>query len=109
MIKNISFSSISETFAGGTAGAQGDREVEVFHVSNDDDAVAQKWLEDKQLEEKTNTEYLVKEQQKVHLGIKMGANITVTRVPGQEGVEGNVAEKKKVKESKKANLGKLLK
>ncbi|GJR28498.1 hypothetical protein Tco_1104730 [Tanacetum coccineum] len=33
----------------------------------------------------------------------------VTGVPGQEGADGNVAEKKKVKESKKANLGKLLK
>ncbi|GKB81044.1 hypothetical protein Tco_0947939 [Tanacetum coccineum] len=33
----------------------------------------------------------------------------VFRVPGQEGAEGNVAEKKKVKESMKANLRKLLK
>nr|GEY96078.1 hypothetical protein [Tanacetum cinerariifolium] len=39
---------------------------------------------------------------------QVGANITVTGVPGQEGVEGNVAEKKKVKESIKANLEKLL-
>ncbi|GKD36375.1 hypothetical protein Tco_1251884, partial [Tanacetum coccineum] len=31
-------------------GAQRDREVEVFHVSNDDAAVAQRWLEDKQPE-----------------------------------------------------------
>ncbi|GKA58295.1 hypothetical protein Tco_0757483 [Tanacetum coccineum] len=90
-------------------GAQGDREAEVFQVSNDDTAVAQRRLEDKQPEEKTNTDYLVKEQEKVHLGIKVGANITVTVIPGQEGVEGNVAEKKKVKESMKANLGKLLK
>ncbi|GJR11245.1 hypothetical protein Tco_0793897 [Tanacetum coccineum] len=90
-------------------GAQGDREAEVFQVSNDDAAVAQRRLEDKQLEEKTNTDCLVKEQEKVHLGIKVGANITVTGVPGQEGAEGNVAEKKKVKESMKANLGKLLK
>ncbi|GJR50264.1 hypothetical protein Tco_1400785 [Tanacetum coccineum] len=58
---------------------------------------------------KTNTDCLVKEQEKVHLGIKVGANITVTGVPGQEGAEGNVAGKKKVKESMKANLGKLLK
>ncbi|GJV79909.1 hypothetical protein Tco_1515779 [Tanacetum coccineum] len=85
-----------------------DREAEVFQVSNDDAAVAQRWLEDKQPEEKTNTDCLVKEQEKVHLGIKVGANITVTGVPGQEGAEGNVAEKKKVKESMKANLGKLL-
>ncbi|GJX97589.1 reverse transcriptase domain-containing protein [Tanacetum coccineum] len=69
-------------------GAQGDREAEVFQVSNDDTAVAQRRLEDKQPEEKTNTDCLVKEQEKVHLGIKVGANITVTGVPGQEGAEG---------------------
>ncbi|GJS23562.1 hypothetical protein Tco_0452194 [Tanacetum coccineum] len=45
-------------------GAQGDREAEVFQVSNDDTAVAQRWLEDKQPEEKTNTYSLVKEQKK---------------------------------------------
>ncbi|GKB95157.1 hypothetical protein Tco_0981294 [Tanacetum coccineum] len=50
----------------------GDREAEVFQVSNDDTAVAQRRLEDKQPEEKTNTDCLVKEQEK-----------------------GNVAEKKK--------------
>ncbi|GJR37134.1 zinc finger, CCHC-type containing protein [Tanacetum coccineum] len=71
-------------------GAQGDREAGVFQVSNDDAVVAQRRLEDKQLEEKTNTDGLIKEQENVHL-------------------EGNVAEKKKVKESMKANLGKLLK
>ncbi|GJY36282.1 zinc finger, CCHC-type containing protein [Tanacetum coccineum] len=38
-------------------GAQGDREAEVFQVSNDDTTVAQRRLEDKQHEEKTNTEY----------------------------------------------------
>ncbi|GJT30304.1 hypothetical protein Tco_0910579 [Tanacetum coccineum] len=76
-------------------GAQGDCEAEVFQVSNDDTAVAQRRLEDKQLEEKTNTDCLVKEQENVHLGIKVGANITVTGVHGQEGAEGNVAEKKK--------------
>ncbi|GJX39120.1 retrovirus-related pol polyprotein from transposon TNT 1-94 [Tanacetum coccineum] len=58
---------------------------------------------------KTNTDCLVKEQEKVHLGIKVGANIMVTGVPGQEGAQGNIAEKKKVKESMEANLGKLLK
>ncbi|GKB48309.1 hypothetical protein Tco_0899062 [Tanacetum coccineum] len=78
-------------------------------VSNDDATMAQRRLEDKQLEEKTNTDYLVKEQEKVHLSIKVGANIMVTEVPEQEGAEGNVAEKNKVDESKKANLGKLLK
>ncbi|GKC66129.1 hypothetical protein Tco_1098727, partial [Tanacetum coccineum] len=71
-------------------GAQGDHEAEVFQDSNDDVAVAQRRLEDKQPEENTNTDCLVKEQEK-------------------EGVEGNVAEKKKVKESMEANLGKLLK
>ncbi|GKB83180.1 hypothetical protein Tco_0950075 [Tanacetum coccineum] len=45
-------------------GAQGDREAEVFQVSNDDTAVAQRRLEDKQPEEKTNTNCLVKEQKK---------------------------------------------
>ncbi|GJZ52671.1 hypothetical protein Tco_0607186, partial [Tanacetum coccineum] len=44
--------------------AQGDREAGVFHVSNDDAAVAQIRLEDKQLEEKMNTNCLVKEQEK---------------------------------------------
>ncbi|GJX68386.1 hypothetical protein Tco_0304113 [Tanacetum coccineum] len=45
-------------------GAQGDREAEVFQVSNDDTVVAQRRLEDKQPEEKTNTDCLVKEQKK---------------------------------------------
>nr|GEX03047.1 putative multidrug resistance protein [Tanacetum cinerariifolium] len=81
-----------------------------FHgVSNDDTAVAQRRLKDKQLEKKTNTDYLVKEHEKVNLGIKVGANIMVTGVLGQKGAEGNVAEKKKMKESMKANLRKLLK
>ncbi|GJV77975.1 retrotransposon protein, putative, ty1-copia subclass [Tanacetum coccineum] len=78
-----------------------DREAEIFQVSNDDTTVAQRWLDDKQPEEKTNTDCLVKEREKVHIGIKVGANITVTGVPGKVG--------KKVKESMKANLGKLLK
>nr|GEV07350.1 putative ribonuclease H-like domain-containing protein [Tanacetum cinerariifolium] len=90
-------------------GAQGDREAEVFQVSNDDTAMAKRRLEDKQLEDKTNTDRLVKKQKKVHLGINVGANITVNGVHGQEGTEGNVAEKKKVNESMKANLRKLLK
>nr|GEV27292.1 zinc finger, CCHC-type [Tanacetum cinerariifolium] len=90
-------------------GAQEDREAEVFQVSNDDTSVAQRRLKDKQLEEKTNTDCLVKEQEKVDLGIKAGANITVTGVSDQKGAEDNVAEKKKVKEPMKANLRKLLK
>nr|GEY96622.1 hypothetical protein [Tanacetum cinerariifolium]GEY97420.1 hypothetical protein [Tanacetum cinerariifolium] len=76
-------------------GAQEDREAEVFQVSNDDTAVAQRRLEDKQPKEKTNTDCLVKEQEKVDIGIKVGANITVTGVSGQKGAEDNVAEKRK--------------
>nr|GEW25351.1 zinc finger, CCHC-type [Tanacetum cinerariifolium] len=63
-------------------GAQGDRQAEVFQDSNDDAAV-----------------------EKVHLGKKVGENITVTGVPGQEGAEGHIAENKKVKEPIEANLG----
>nr|GEZ22776.1 zinc finger, CCHC-type [Tanacetum cinerariifolium] len=85
-------------------GAQGNHEAEVFQVSNDDAAVAQRWLEDKQLEERTNMYCLVKEYEKVHFGIKVEADITVTEVPGQEGPEGNVAGRKK-KMSKEAKLG----
>ncbi|GJW01534.1 hypothetical protein Tco_1556785 [Tanacetum coccineum] len=59
-----------------------------YKVSNDDTAVVQRRLKDKQPEEKTNTDCLVKEQEKVNLGIKVGVIITVTGVPGQEGVEG---------------------
>ncbi|GJT79371.1 hypothetical protein Tco_1053713 [Tanacetum coccineum] len=65
-----------------------DCEAEVFQVNNDDTVVAQRWLEDKQPEVKTNMDCLVKEREKVHLGIKVGANITVTGVPGQKGAEG---------------------
>ncbi|GJT80019.1 hypothetical protein Tco_1054361 [Tanacetum coccineum] len=71
-------------------GAQGDREAEVFQVSNDDTIVAQTRLEDKQPEEKTDC--LVKEQEKVHHGTNVGAVIMKTGVPGQEGAKGNVAE-----------------
>nr|GEV43699.1 zinc finger, CCHC-type [Tanacetum cinerariifolium] len=71
--------------------------------------MAQRRLEDKQFEEKTNTGCLVKEQEKVYIDIKVEANIMITEVHSQEGAEGNVAEKKKVNESKKANLGNLLK
>ncbi|GJY29356.1 hypothetical protein Tco_0405123 [Tanacetum coccineum] len=65
-------------------GAQENRKAEVFQVSNNDAAMAQRWMEDKQLEENTNTDYLVKEHKKVHPGIKVGANTTITGVPGQE-------------------------
>ncbi|GJR11478.1 zinc finger, CCHC-type containing protein [Tanacetum coccineum] len=60
-------------------GAQGDRKAKGFQVSNDDAVVAQRRLEDKQLEEKTNTDSLVKEEEKVHLGIKVEANIMLKR------------------------------
>ncbi|GKA36011.1 hypothetical protein Tco_0722502 [Tanacetum coccineum] len=53
-------------------GAQRNREAEVFQVSNDDTAVAQRWLKDKQPEEKKNTECLVKEHEKeYHIGWKI--------------------------------------
>ncbi|GKB78233.1 hypothetical protein Tco_0945128, partial [Tanacetum coccineum] len=48
------------------------------------------------------------EQEKVHLGIKVGADITVIGLPGQEGPEGNVAGRKKMR-SKEAKLRNLLK
>nr|GEX27863.1 retrovirus-related Pol polyprotein from transposon TNT 1-94 [Tanacetum cinerariifolium] len=76
-------------------GAQGNREDKVFQVSNDDAVVAQRWLQGKQLEENTNTDCLVNKQEKVHLGIKVEANIMLTEVPGQKGAEGNVVEKRK--------------
>nr|GEV11438.1 zinc finger, CCHC-type [Tanacetum cinerariifolium] len=41
-------------------GAQGNRKTEDFLVSNDDVAVAQRRSEDKQLEERTNTDCLVR-------------------------------------------------
>ncbi|GJW06692.1 zinc finger, CCHC-type containing protein [Tanacetum coccineum] len=75
---------------------QGNREAEVFHISNNDPEVAQRRLKDKQLEENTNTDCLVKEREKVHIDIKVGENIMVTRISGQEGAEDNVAKKKKV-------------
>ncbi|GJW67384.1 retrovirus-related pol polyprotein from transposon TNT 1-94 [Tanacetum coccineum] len=81
------------TLCGKKRGAQGDREVEVFQVSNNDTAVAQRRLEDKQLEEKVITRTaLIKGAEKLHLGIKgVGTIITVTGVQSQEGI---VAEKK---------------
>ncbi|GKE73986.1 hypothetical protein Tco_1536027 [Tanacetum coccineum] len=45
-------------------GAQGNREVEFFQVSNDGTALAQRRLKDKQPEEKTNMDCLVKDQEK---------------------------------------------
>ncbi|GJV45991.1 hypothetical protein Tco_1430527 [Tanacetum coccineum] len=48
----------------GVEGAQGDHEVEVFQVSIDDTTVAQRWLEDKQPEEKTNMDCFINEQEK---------------------------------------------
>ncbi|GJZ65320.1 pentatricopeptide repeat-containing protein [Tanacetum coccineum] len=54
-------------------GVQGNLKAEGFQVSNNDTAVAQKWLEDKQAKEKTNTDCLVKEREKgFYLVTKMG-------------------------------------
>ncbi|GJX92728.1 zinc finger, CCHC-type containing protein [Tanacetum coccineum] len=50
-------------------GDQGDCEAEVFQVSNDDIAVAQRRLKDKQPEEKTNTDYLRSTQQYMKSGV----------------------------------------
>nr|GFD20589.1 zinc finger, CCHC-type [Tanacetum cinerariifolium] len=71
--------------------------------------VAQRRLEDKQLEENANKGCLVKEQLKVHLSIKVGADIMVTGVPSQESAADNVAEKKKGRKYMEVNLGRLLK
>nr|GFD19275.1 zinc finger, CCHC-type [Tanacetum cinerariifolium] len=54
--------------------------------------MAQRRLEDKQPKEKTSTNCLVKEQEKVHQGADVGAVIMKTGVPGQEGAKGNVVE-----------------
>nr|GEW95716.1 zinc finger, CCHC-type [Tanacetum cinerariifolium] len=57
-------------------GAQGDREAKVFQVSNDDTVVAQRRLKDKQPEEKTNTDCLIKEQEnKYQTGWKIKTGI----------------------------------
>ncbi|GKB17179.1 hypothetical protein Tco_0851102, partial [Tanacetum coccineum] len=77
-----------------------------FHGVQDEKRV---WFEVELQGAQWDREAEVFQQEKVHLGIKMGANITVTGVPGQEGAEGNVAEKKKANESMEANLEKLLK
>ncbi|GJY31340.1 hypothetical protein Tco_0414835 [Tanacetum coccineum] len=53
--------------------------------------LAQRRLEDMQFEEKTNTSCLVNKQ--VHHGANVGAVIMKTGVPGQEGAEGNTAER----------------
>ncbi|GKC08198.1 hypothetical protein Tco_0999808, partial [Tanacetum coccineum] len=67
-------------------------ETGVHEVSNDDTVVAQRRLEDKQPEENTSTNCLVKEQEKVHHGADVGAVIMKTGVPGQEGAKGNVVK-----------------
>nr|GEW51102.1 zinc finger, CCHC-type [Tanacetum cinerariifolium] len=56
-LRLLSFSRVVEFIKG----AQEDHEAEVFQVSNDDTAVAERRLEDKQPKEKTNTNCLVKE------------------------------------------------
>ncbi|GJT69881.1 probable serine/threonine-protein kinase [Tanacetum coccineum] len=52
-----------------------------YKVSNDDTAVAQRWLEDKQPEEKTNTDCLVKEREKVPSQVLMGIQTTDSFTP----------------------------
>nr|GEV31071.1 zinc finger, CCHC-type [Tanacetum cinerariifolium] len=74
-------------------GAQGDRKAKVFQVSNDDTAVAQRQLKDKQPEEKTSMDYLHKEQEKVHHGADVEGVIMKTGVPGQKGANGNTAKR----------------
>ncbi|GJW14642.1 hypothetical protein Tco_0018775 [Tanacetum coccineum] len=89
-------------------GVQGDCEAKDFYVSKDDAVMAQRRLEKMELKEKKNTDCLVNEQEEVHPGIKVGEDITITEVPGQEGLEGNVAERKK-RRSKEAKLENILK
>ncbi|GJY08420.1 hypothetical protein Tco_0375474 [Tanacetum coccineum] len=72
-------------------GAQENREAEVIQESNDHAAVAQRKLKVKQLKGKTNTDSLVNKQ--VNHGANVGAVIMKTRVPGQDGAEGNAAER----------------
>nr|GEY39518.1 zinc finger, CCHC-type [Tanacetum cinerariifolium] len=59
------------------SGAQGDREAEAFQVSNDDTAVAQRRLEDKQPEEKTNTDCLRSTQQCTKSGVVKHLGVAV--------------------------------
>ncbi|GKA07745.1 hypothetical protein Tco_0686969, partial [Tanacetum coccineum] len=72
-------------------GAQGNREAEVFQVSNDDTAVAQRRLEEKQPEEKTNTYCLVKEQERYREDSKEAAfaNAAVGKIYAHESLTFN--------------------
>ncbi|GJU31360.1 hypothetical protein Tco_1174949 [Tanacetum coccineum] len=72
-------------------GAQENCEAKVIQESNDHAAVAQRKLKVKQLKGKTNADSLVNKQ--VHNGANLGAVIWKTKVPGQEGAEGNAAER----------------
>nr|GEV14005.1 zinc finger, CCHC-type [Tanacetum cinerariifolium] len=65
-------------------GAQGDREAEVFQVSNDDTAVAQRRLEDKQPEEKTNIDCLRSIQQ--CMKNRVAKHLGVTGIQQQNGL-----------------------
>nr|GFB08656.1 retrovirus-related Pol polyprotein from transposon TNT 1-94 [Tanacetum cinerariifolium]GFB08666.1 retrovirus-related Pol polyprotein from transposon TNT 1-94 [Tanacetum cinerariifolium] len=64
--------------------AQGGREAEVFQVSNDDTAVTQRQLEDKQPEEKTNMDCLEFKQLCIESGI--ARHLTVFGTPQQNGL-----------------------
>ncbi|GJX63049.1 hypothetical protein Tco_0295949 [Tanacetum coccineum] len=72
-------------------GDQENRDADVIQDSNDHVAVAQRKLEVKQLEGKTNTACLVNKQ--VQHGANIGAVIMKIEVPSQEGAEGNAAER----------------
>ncbi|GKB70897.1 hypothetical protein Tco_0932309, partial [Tanacetum coccineum] len=58
------------------------------------------WLKDinNLKKRQTRTRKYTQGNEQVHLGAKVGEYIMETEVPGQEGGEGNVAERKKVKE-----------
>ncbi|GJZ84557.1 retrotransposon protein, putative, ty1-copia subclass [Tanacetum coccineum] len=63
------------------------------------DDCGSKMVGGQQPKEKTNMDCMVKEQEKVHLGIKVGANHYGNPEYLVKRCKGNVAEKKKVKES----------
>ncbi|GJS11910.1 hypothetical protein Tco_0368706 [Tanacetum coccineum] len=97
-IKNLDGNSVLKH-----GGNSKNHEAEVTQEINYDVSITHKKFEAEQLEVKSNTDSKVKEQGKVHLGIKKRANIIIIGVPSQEGIEGNVTGRKKVKEV----LGKL--
>nr|GEY90240.1 retrovirus-related Pol polyprotein from transposon TNT 1-94 [Tanacetum cinerariifolium] len=71
-------------------GAQGGREAEVFQVSNDDTAVTQRRLEDKQPEEKTNMDCLRSTQQCTKSGVAKHLGVAVIQQQNRFVKETNV-------------------